>query len=121
MIAVLETFGSAGKQAKGNRRTATAFNPKFQTPNPKPDPPDMASCLQARRNGNEDSAREPIDHLYPLVLKIVRAYLPRRMSEQHLVQTVYMKVFTRLAQLLGQVPIGHWVSRVAVNTCFNAL
>ena len=77
--------------------------------------------MEGARRGDEDSARALMEQLYPLVLKIVRAYLPRRMSEEDLVQTVFMKVFSRLPQFLGQVPIEHWVSRIAVNTCFNAL
>lgn len=82
---------------------------------------DMAACLRAVRQGNEDAARDLMDRLYPLVLKLVRAYLPRRTSEQDLVQTVFMKVFANLKQYAGQVPIEHWVSRIAVNTCLNEL
>ncbi|HKQ38086.1 MAG TPA: sigma factor, partial [Verrucomicrobiae bacterium] len=59
-------------------------------------PADIASCLRKIGQGNEDAARELIERLYPLVLKVVRAYLPRRASEEDLVQTVYMKVFANL-------------------------
>jgi RNA polymerase sigma-70 factor (ECF subfamily) len=38
-----------------------------------------------------------------------------------LVQTVFMKVFANLDQYQGRVPVEHWVSRIAVNTCPNAL
>jgi RNA polymerase sigma-70 factor (ECF subfamily) len=73
------------------------------------------------RGGDEDAARALMEHLYPLVLKLVRAHLPRRSSEEDLVQTVFMKVFTKLGQFSGAVPLEHWVSRIAVNTCFNQL
>jgi RNA polymerase sigma-70 factor (ECF subfamily) len=59
--------------------------------------------------------------LHPLVLKLVRAYLPRRTSEEDLVQTVFMKIFACLDQYSGKVPLEHWVSRIAVNTCLNVL
>ena len=36
-------------------------------------------------------------------------------------QTVFMKVFTHLDQYEGRVPVEHWVSRIAVNTCLSAL
>jgi RNA polymerase sigma-70 factor (ECF subfamily) len=62
-----------------------------------------------------------MERLYPLVLKLVRAYLPRRASEEDLVQTVFMKVFANLNQYSGQVPVEHWVSRIAVNTCLNEI
>ena len=40
-----------------------------------------ASCLRRIGQGDEDAARELIGRLHPLVLKLVRAYLPRRASE----------------------------------------
>src|SRR5688572_15641022 len=79
------------------------------------------SCLREIAQGHEDAARELMDRLYPLVLKLVRAYLPRRASEEDLVQTVFMKVFANLKQYSGQVPVEHWVSRIAVNTCLNEI
>ncbi|HZO84155.1 MAG TPA: RNA polymerase sigma factor [Verrucomicrobiae bacterium] len=82
---------------------------------------EVASCLRRIGQGNEDAARELMDRLYPLVLKLVRAYLPRRASEEDLVQTVFMKVFANLKQYSGQVPVEHWVSRIAVNTCLNEI
>ena len=60
-------------------------------------------------------------HLNPLVLKLVRAHLPRRTAEEDLVQTVFLRIFSRLNQFSGTVPLEHWVSRVAVNTCLNEL
>ena len=32
-----------------------------------------------------------------------------------------MKVFANLNQYSGQVPVEHWVSRIAVNTCLNEI
>jgi RNA polymerase sigma-70 factor (ECF subfamily) len=60
-----------------------------------------------------------LHHLYPLVIKLVRAHLPRRTSEEDLAQTVFMKIFTNLNQYSGTVPLEHWVSRIAINTCLN--
>lgn len=59
--------------------------------------------------------------LYPLVIKLVRSHLPRRTSEEDLVQTVFMKIFSKLDTFSGTVPLEHWVSRVTVNTCLNQL
>ena len=84
-------------------------------------PAEIATCLQQIGQGNEDAARELMERLYPLVLKLVRAYLPRRASEEDLVQTVFMKVFANLGQYSGQVPVEHWVSRITVNTCLNEI
>src|SRR5436190_22768537 len=82
---------------------------------------DMAACLAGVRARDEDAARALMDRLYPLVLKIVRAHRPRRTAEEDLVQTVFMKVFTNIESYSGKAPVEHWVSRIAVNTCFNEL
>jgi RNA polymerase sigma-70 factor (ECF subfamily) len=82
---------------------------------------DVAACVERVRQRDEDAARELVNHLYPLVLKLVRAHRPRRMSEEDLVQTVFMKVFANLNQYSGTVPIEHWISRITINTCVNHL
>ncbi len=71
--------------------------------------------------GDDNAARELIRQLYPLVAKIVRGYRPRRTAEEDLAQMIFVKVFQNLAQYSGKVPISHWVSRIAVNTCRNQL
>jgi RNA polymerase sigma factor (sigma-70 family) len=73
------------------------------------------------RSGDDDAARELIRQLYPLVAKIVRGYRPRRTGEEDLAQMIFVKVFQNLTQYSGKVPISHWVSRIAVNTCRNQL
>jgi RNA polymerase sigma factor (sigma-70 family) len=82
---------------------------------------DSTSCLQQIASGNEDAARELVRHLSPLVLKIVRKYRPFRNDEQDLMQTVFMKIFSKISQYSGAVPLEHWVSRIAVNTCLNEI
>ena len=82
---------------------------------------DLACCVDRARRRDEAAARTLMDRLFPLVLKIVRSHLPWRTSEEDLVQTVFLKVFTHLDQYEGRVPVEHWVSRIAVNTCLSAL
>ena len=82
---------------------------------------DVPACLERVRVGDEDASRELMQHLHPLVVKIVRSHLPRRTSEEDLIQAVFVKVFTRIEQYRGAVPFEHWVSRVAVNTCLNQI
>lgn len=82
---------------------------------------DQAACLERVRAGNQAAARELVEHLYPLVIRIVRSHLPRRVPEEDLCQEVYMKMFSRLNQFQGAVPFTHWVSRIAVTTCIDHL
>ena len=82
---------------------------------------DANVCVARVRQGDESAARALLAQLHPLVLKLVRAHRPRRTDEEDLVQIVFMKVFTKLEQFSGAVPLEHWVSRIAVNTCLKAM
>lgn len=82
---------------------------------------DMPACLARVRQRDEEAARMLFNELYPLVIKLVRSHLPRRTAEEDLVQMVFMKIFANLEQYSGKVPLEHWVSRVAVNTCIKVL
>ncbi|HWL17583.1 MAG TPA: RNA polymerase sigma factor [Opitutus sp.] len=88
-----------------------------------PDEPpfDLAGCLERVRRNDQQAARELVEHLYPLVIRIVRARLPRRVPEEDLAQEVFLKMFSRLHQYQGSVPFTHWVSRIAVTTCIDHL
>src|SRR5471030_2997825 len=89
---------------------------------PDDDPPfDLAGCLERVRQQDQLAARDLVDHLYPLVIRIVRAHLPRRVAEEDLTQEIFLKMFTRLEQYQGAVPFPHWVSRIAVTTCIEHL
>jgi RNA polymerase sigma-70 factor (ECF subfamily) len=82
---------------------------------------DLAGCLRRVRERDQDAARQLVEHLHPMVIRIVRGHLPRRVLEEDLTQEVFMKMFTRLDQYQGAVPFPHWVSRIAVTTCIDHL
>jgi RNA polymerase sigma-70 factor (ECF subfamily) len=82
---------------------------------------DLPGCLERVRRRDQTAARQLVEHLYPLVIRIVRARLPRRVPEEDLAQEVFMKMFSRLDQYQGAVPFPHWVSRIAVTTCIDHL
>ena len=82
---------------------------------------DLVGCLALVRGRDQAAARALVNHLYPLVIRIVRAHLPRRVAEEDLAQDIFLKMFTRLEQYQGAVPFPHWVSRIAVTTCIDQL
>lgn len=84
---------------------------------------DPALCLRRVRENDQDAARALVEQLYPLVIRIVRSHLPRRTAEEDLAQEVFVKLFSRLDQYEARqdVPFEHWVSRMAVRTCLDAL
>jgi RNA polymerase sigma-70 factor (ECF subfamily) len=85
------------------------------------DDPDARALVQAALAHDDHAATELVRRLYPLVAKIVRSHRPRRTAEEDLCQMIFIKVFQKLSQFSGQVPLEHWVSRVAVNTCLNQI
>src|SRR5580698_1570496 len=82
---------------------------------------DVDDCLRRWKDGSEAAAEEIIQHLYPVISKIVRTHLPRRDDEKDLVQEILMKTFAKLHQYKGDAPITHWVSRLALTTCLDRL
>src|SRR5438105_11192437 len=82
---------------------------------------DPAELVQAALRHDDAAARELVRRLYPLVAKMVRSHRPRRTSEEDLCQVIFIKVFQKLSQFSGKVPLEHWVSRIAVNTCLNQI
>jgi len=82
---------------------------------------DAAALVAAARQGDESAAREIVRRLYPLVVRLVRSHRPRRTAEEDLCQMIFAKVFQKLSQFSGKVPLEHWVSRIAINTCINQI
>src|SRR5881394_1880659 len=82
---------------------------------------DPAELVQAALRHDEEASRELVRRLYPLVAKMVRSHRPRRTSEEDLCQMIFVKVFQKLNQFSGKVPLEHWVSRIAVNTCLSQI
>ncbi len=86
-----------------------------------PDDLEAGALVAAARQHNEAAARALVRRLYPLVLKLVRSHRPRRSAEEDLCQMIFIKIFQKLEQFSGKVPLEHWVSRIAINTCLNQI
>ncbi len=85
------------------------------------DDSDASALVQAALQHDDEAARALVRQLYPMVAKIIRAHRPRRTAEEDLCQMIFIKVFQKLSQFSGKVPLEHWVSRIAVNTCLNQI
>ena len=82
---------------------------------------EVSACLKKVKKNDQEAARQLVEHLTPMVTKIVKSRRPWRSAEEDLTQEVYKKVFLKLDQYAGQVPFHHWVSRIAVSTCIDHL
>lgn len=70
---------------------------------------------------DQDAARSLVEYLRPIVIRIVRRKLPRGAAEEDLAQEIFLKIFEKLDQYRGEVPLQHWVARIAVDHCLNAI
>lgn len=82
---------------------------------------DAGALVAAALQHDDEAARELVRRLYPLVAKMVRAHRPRRTPEEDLCQMIFIKMFQGLPRFSGKVPLEHWVSRIAINTCINQI
>jgi RNA polymerase sigma-70 factor (ECF subfamily) len=82
---------------------------------------DARDLVERALQQDDDAARELVRRLYPLVLRMVRAHRPQRAAEEDLCQMIFIKLFQKLPQFSGKVPLEHWVSRIAINTCINQI
>src|SRR5262245_53849571 len=82
---------------------------------------DAAQCVGRVRSGDESAARELVERSDALVAKIVRAYLPRDADRDGCRQETFVRAFAKLDTYRADAPWDHWLSRIAVNACLDAL
>ena len=82
--------------------------------------PSIALLEQARR-GDEAAGKEIVSLLHPLVARLVNRQIRRIADVEDVVQEVFIKVFVKMHQYRGIQPFSHWVSRLAVTTCYDWL
>ena len=82
-----------------------------------------AACLARIARQDPEASRELVEHCQALVWKLVRAHRSRSILDEDLVQEVFLKLFSRLDRYEPRdgIPFEHWVSRLAVRTCLDAL
>jgi RNA polymerase sigma factor (sigma-70 family) len=82
---------------------------------------ELLNLIERVRSSDQIAAKELVEHLYPIVIRIVRNHLPRRELEEDLSQEIFLKIFAKLGQFRADMPFEHWVSRISVNTCIDHL
>ena len=82
---------------------------------------DVAACVELVRQKDEEAARRLVEHLYPVVFKLVRAYLPPRSSEEDLAQVVFYENVCQSGPVFEFGPLEHSVGQIAINTCLNQI
>ena len=86
-------------------------------------PSSVQACVDGVRRGESAAAEALVRRFEPQVRRLVRAHRPRAVLEDDLVQDVFLAVFTRLDRYQERegVPFEHWLSRLTINLCRDAL
>ena len=84
-------------------------------------PLDLAECITRVIACDQEAARQLIQFAYPLVAKIVRSYVPDHNQQEEWEQEVFLRMFGRLAQYRATAPFEHWLAKISVNVCRDAL
>jgi RNA polymerase sigma factor (sigma-70 family) len=107
-----------GQRDRDDLPMTPAASPPEETP---PSGPEWAGLVAQVRQGDETAARRLVESLYPKVIQIVRNHKPKTVDEEDLMQDIFLKMFSKIEQFKGSQPFDHWVSRIAVNTCYDRL
>ncbi|MBC8324815.1 MAG: RNA polymerase sigma factor [Verrucomicrobia subdivision 3 bacterium] len=71
--------------------------------------------------GNSDSFEPLVVKYQPRVFAIARRYARREDEVEDIVQTVFMKAYSKLSSYRGDAPFEHWLMRTATFTCYDFL
>jgi RNA polymerase sigma-70 factor (ECF subfamily) len=73
------------------------------------------------RDGDDAAFAALVDRFYPRVVGIAGRFFRRRDVLEDIAQEVFMKVYVGFASYRAEVPLQHWLSRIAVNACYDQL
>ena len=78
--------------------------------------------LIAKVLSGQSASFEPLVVKYqPRVFALARRYARRETEVEDIVQTVFLKTFSKLSSYRGTAPFEHWLMRTATYTCYDFL
>src|SRR5947209_8157624 len=80
-----------------------------------------ADLIAAVLKGDTASFEPLITKYSPRVFATVRRHARRESEVEDIAQDIWTKAFQNLASFRGEAPFEHWLMRLAVRTCYDAL
>jgi RNA polymerase sigma-70 factor, ECF subfamily len=80
-----------------------------------------AELITAVLKGDAASFEPLVEKYSPRIFATARRYARRESEVEDLVQEIWLKAFERLSSFRGEAPFEHWLMRLAVNACYDAL
>src|SRR5437764_11781805 len=83
--------------------------------------PTDADLIASVLNGDTASFDPCVKQDSPRLFATARRYARRESEVEDIVQEVWTKAFQKLGTFRGEAPFEHWLMRMAVRTCYDAL
>jgi len=71
--------------------------------------------------GDEEAFEELVRRHHPRLSRIAGRFFRRPEIVEELVQEALVKAYTSMASYRGEMPLQHWLSKIAVNACYDQL
>ena len=71
--------------------------------------------------GDEAAFDELVERHFAHVARIAGRFFRQPDAAEEIHQEVFLKAFTSIGTYRGEVPLEHWLARIAVNACYDAL
>jgi len=83
--------------------------------------PTDADLIAAVLQGDTASFEPLVSKYSPRIFATARRYARRDSEVEDIVQEIWTKAFQKLGSFRGAAPFEHWLMRLAVRTCYDAL
>ena len=80
-----------------------------------------AELIAAVLKGDAASFEPLVQKYSPRVFAMARRYARRESEVEDIVQNIWLKAFEKLDSFRREAPFEHWLMRLAVRTCYDAL
>src|SRR3954462_8168956 len=80
-----------------------------------------AELIAAVLKGDATSFEPLVQKFSPRIFATARRYARRESEVEDIVQEVWLKAYQKLNTFRGEAPFEHWLMRMAVRTCYDAL
>ena len=82
---------------------------------------DDVRLVRRIRDGDRGAFEELVGRVYPRVARIAGRFFRQADAVDDIVQEVFVKAFVALGSWEARVPLEHWLTRIAVNACYDEL
>src|SRR6266700_7946691 len=83
--------------------------------------PTDAELIAAVLKGDTASFEPLVTKSSPRLFATARRYARRESDVEDIVQEIWTKAYHKLSSFRGEAPFEHWLMRMAVRTCYDAL